>query len=381
MYNGSVVIYRLEIDIKAWAPRLAKSVLNSLSLKKGEAVTIEAWTRSLPWVDAMVVEARRIGALPMVIYESESAYWENLDQGRAKGLGTIGSQEWAALKASKAYVYFWGPSDRHRWHSLPEATIKQLTAYEEEWFRVTKELKLRWCRLELSRVTEDLAKEYGIDYSEWLLEILEASTVNTEIMSRHGRKISAMLEKGREILITHANGTKLELHLKGGRKPFLDDGVVDEEDVKSGYGEINVPSGEVVVAVDEDFAEGKFISNRSTSHGPALGKSEEGEWTFKDGRLVDFAYKRGEKNFRTLYKKAGPERDRPGIFSIGLNPKLHDAPLYEDQELGVVGVWIGANEWLGGSTEGDFRSWLLLRGADVRVDGDLLVKAGKIVSS
>jgi leucyl aminopeptidase (aminopeptidase T) len=369
----------MEIDIKSWAPRLARSVLkNSLGLKKGETVTIEAWPRALPWIDAFLIEARKMGVHPMVIYDSDDAFWTNVDEGRAKSLGVLGAQEWAALKESNAYVYFWGPADRTRWHKLPRATLNAVTTYEEEWFKVAKERRLRWCRIELSRATEELAKEYGLNYSAWVKELLEASTLSPTQMIREGRKISERFENGRDVVITHTNGTKLELRLKG-RKPLVDDGVVDEVDVKAGFGELNVPSGVVTVAVDEAFAEGRFVANRPTRFGPSRGRGDQAQWTFQNGRLSKYAYADGEKEFERLYLKAGEDRDRPGILSIGLNPKVRDAPLFEDQERGVVAVYIGSNEWLGGSNKGDFKSWALLRGADLTVDGEPLLKAGKIV--
>ena len=370
----------MEPDIKSWAPRLAKSVLrNSLALKKGENVTIEAWSRALPWVDAFLIEAREMGLHPMVIYDSDAAFWKNVEEGRAKSMGVLGSQELAALKETDAYVYFWGPSDRARWHNLPDSTVSTLTAYEEVWFKAAKEARLRWCRIELSRATEELAKEYGIGYSEWVRELLEASTVNPESMMRNGRKIAEKLENGSEVLITQRNGTRLELRLNG-RRPFVDDGVVDEADVNAGFGESNVPSGVVTVAVDESIAEGNFKANRPTRHGPSRGRSEEGEWTFENGKLAKYTYGHGEKDFSRMYLKADHGiRDRPAILSVGLNPKIHNLPLFEDQEQGVVSLYIGSNEWLGGSNKGDFHSWLLLRGADLTVDGETLLKTGKLV--
>jgi leucyl aminopeptidase (aminopeptidase T) len=372
-------LLRLEIDIQAWAPRLARSVLkNSLGLKKGETVTIETWTRALPWVDAFIVEARQIGAHPMVLYDSDEAFWKNIAEGRAKNIGEIGAQELAALKETNAYVYFWGPADRTRWHKLSDATLKAVSAYEEEWFKIAKERGMRWCRVELGRATEQLAKEYGLSYNSWMKELLEASTLPPAQMVREGRKIAEKFENGRDVLITHSNGTRLELRLKG-KKPSVDDGVVDEADVKSGFGEINIPSGVVTSIVDESFAEGKYVANRPTNFGPSRGRGDEAKWTFRNGKLTKYSYAGGQKNFERLYLKAGEDRDRPGILSIGLNPKVHDAPLFEDQERGVIAVYIGANEYFGGSNKGEFRTWALLSGADLSIDDEPVLKAGKIV--
>lgn len=367
------------IDYRVWGPRIARNVLrNTLNLQKDENLTMEVWTHGLPWIDDFVIEARKIGACPMVIYESENAFWTNIEERRAKSLGVLGTQEWAALRETNAYIFFWGPADRARWHSLPKSTEKAITAYEEDFFKLFKEKGIRWCRIELARATEETAKEYGISYSDWMKELLEASALNPEIMKRNGRKIAQKLENGHNLVITHPNGSELEFHLRG-RKPYVDDGVVDADDVKLGFGESTVPSGVVMVAVDETFAEGIFRATRPSRHGPSRGRSEGGEWAFKNGRLVKYKYKRGERDFSKLYLKAGPERDTPAIFSIGLNPKTHDAPLLEDQGLGVVNIYVGSNEWLGGSTKGDFRTWLTMEGANVTIDDEPLLIAGKIV--
>jgi aminopeptidase len=370
----------MEAQLEVWSRRLARSVLQkSLAMKKGEKLTIEAWTNALPWVDAFLVEARKMGVLPMVIYDSDKAFWTNVEEGRAKSLGALGSQELAALKETDAYVYFWGPIDRTRWYKLPKSTLKALTAYEEDWFKIAKDRGLRWCRIELSRATEDLAKEYGIDYAQWVRELLEASTINPYQMVRNGKKIAEKLENGSEVVISHPNGTNLKLQLRG-RKAFVDDGIVDEADVKAGFGESNVPSGVVSVALDETYAEGTFIANRPTRHGPARGRSDKGVWTFDNGKLTKYSYGLGKKDFDRIYMKAGEEKNKPAILSVGLNPKIHDSPLFEDQELGAVTIYVGSNDWLGGGTKGELRTWLVLRGANLTVDGEAVIESGKIVT-
>jgi len=368
-----------KIDIESWGPKLAKSVLrNAVALKKGENLTIEVWTPALQWIDSFLIEARKMGVAPMVIYESEGAFWTNVKEGRAKSLGEVGSQEIAALKESDAYVYFWGPADRLQWHSLPDSTVRSLTAYDEDWFKIAEETGLRWCRVELARATEALAADYGIDYYDWVTELLEASTIDPRPMVRDGRKIAEKFESGHEVEISHRNGTNLRLRLKG-RKCFVDDGIVDEADVKDGFAESNVPAGVVTVAVDESYAEGRFVSNRPTRHGPSKGRSDNGVWTFENGRLVQYDYEKGKRSFDKLYANAGDERDRPGILSIGLNPKIRNSPLFEDQEYGVVTLYVGSNGWLDGENGGDFKSWIALRGSDVKVDGTVVLKSGKIV--
>ncbi len=359
-------------------PRLARAVLmQALRVRRNENVTIEAWTSDLPWVDAFVVETRRLGARPMVLYESEPAYFQSAESVPLKNLGHVGAQEWAALHSSDAYVYFYGPADRIRYHRLSDNQRGAIERYETDWFRASRETGLRWCRLDLGRASPGAARDFGVDLAGWRRELIEASTIDPRSMVRSGRKIARRLRSGRKLTISHPNGTQLELRLVG-HEPYVDDGVVDEEDVRMGRGEMNVPSGVVIVALDERVAEGVFVSNRPSRYGAGLGAGIGGRWTFRSGRLIEHSYAEGRQAFRSLYDKAGPTRDRPGIVSIGLNPKIRDAPLLEDQELGVVALYVGDNRHVGGRSGGNFRSWLLIRGADLAIDGRPLLRSGQI---
>ncbi len=135
------------------------------------------------------------------------------------------------------------------------------------------------------------------------------------------------------------------------------------------------------VALDERYAEGSFRSNvpASTALSYAVGWYEGANWEFSEGRLRNASYVHGQELFAPSYEAAGEGRDRPACLSIGLNEKIDRAPLLEDQGLGTVTLQIGRNDHLGGNTRGDWWAWSLLRGADVRIDGSLIVRRGRVV--
>ena len=51
-----------------------KVISESLSVKKGESLVVETWNNGLPFARSVVVEARRIGAVPVTLFEDEQAY-------------------------------------------------------------------------------------------------------------------------------------------------------------------------------------------------------------------------------------------------------------------------------------------------------------------
>ncbi len=136
-----------------------------------------------------------------------------------------------------------------------------------------------------------------------------------------------------------------------------------------------------MVALDERTAEGTFVSNVANSVGvmDTVAEVSGGRWTFQDGRLRRFTYDRGATAFGQSYRRAGPGRDRPGMLSIGLNEHLETAPLLLDQALGTLTFQIGRNVTLGGRNRVPWWAWLLLRGADLEVDGRGIVRGGRLV--
>jgi leucyl aminopeptidase (aminopeptidase T) len=220
---------------------------------------------------------------------------------------------------------------------------------------------------------------YGMDLDRWKEELNQATLVAPAKLHAVGTALSRRLERGREIRITHPNGTDLRLHLKG-RKPSLVDGIVPPASPRGDWSMVTLPAGVVNVALDERRADGVFRANVPSSVGMSdtVGEVAGGRWTFDGGRLVRFTYEQGVEFFTPSYGRAGPGRDRPGTLSIGLNPRLAVAPLLEDQGLGTVTLQIGRNDHAGGSTRSDWWAWLLLRGARVVLDGKVLLDRGRL---
>lgn len=366
------------VDLEAWRPRLARAVLeNTLGIRRGDVVGIEAWTEALPWVPSFVTEARKLGASTTVLYEDDGAFWAAAEHGDARSTG-LNRAERALLNQVDAYVYFWGPADRLRYRALDRRTMAALDRVDDEWIRVASSRPMRWCRLEVSRVTPELAKVYDVAHDAWLEEVLEGTVIQPRELSRGVDPLARRLTEGRKVSIEHPNGTSLSVQLMGAL-PILDVGRAHPERAAVEIGRTNLPGGYVVVPLDERSGTGTFVANRPSRYGAGGGRADGGRWTFQDGRLAARSFASGGEAFEASYARGGKGRDRIASLSIGLNPAIRDSPLLEDQERGVVGLFIGGNDWFGGRTHSSFHSWLLLRGADVSVDGEPVVRRGHVV--
>jgi len=365
----------------AQAREMARVILRkSLRVRPGEHVAIESWSETLEYANALVLEALRIGARPLVLYQDEPTYWAAVAENRPSSLARVGEHLRAAVAKSDALVTFFGPSDRERMHALPWSTRFRLGEYSDHLYGSAAKAGTRAVQLALGRASPASARMYGVDLAAWKEELIEGTTVDPNLLRRRARRLAGPLLKGRTLEISHPNGTRLTLGLRH-RRPQVSDGLVPPARPRGDWGLVQLPAGVVSVALDERVAEGTFCSNVRNSVGvcDAVGEVEEGRWTFVGGRLDRFSYVRGQDVFGPSFERAGAGKEKAGVLSIGLNDRISMAPLLLDQKAGAVTLQIGRNDTSGGSNRVPWWAWLILHGADLTVDGTTLVRGGKLV--
>lgn len=358
---------------------LAEAVLaKTLRVRAGESVTIEAWTHTLALAAEFERAAVRRGARPIILYHDDASFWQLVDEGHAATLGAIGDHELAAVGKTDAYVFLEGPEDRSRFHGLPGKTREELFAWEWKWWRGAERAGLRCAWVLLGRAVPGSARFFRVDLRRWRDELYRASLVDPAEMRAPGLRLQRAFQRGRQIRVTHPNGTDLSLRLRH-RRVTLHDGVLDARDLSQGPFMEEVPSGYVPAPLDERSAEGVIVGNvpgHTMSGGSPL---TGGRWTFRNGRLVDFSHATGQAEARAEYDAAPPEgRDRVGVLSVGLNPEIEMAPYVADQKRGRIMLLVGGNRYHGGTNASPFHMFLLQDGATVTVDGRAVVRDGHL---
>ncbi len=159
---------------------------NTLRLKRGENVLIETWSGTLPWAINLDLEARLMGARPLLSVKDEPAYWRSTSGSAVNQLGRIGNHEWAALSASDAYVYLYGPEDALREEKLPQAASRRADSNNHELMRVIQKYGIRSVRWDLGRTSALWARRYSIDLRSWRNELVDAAMVDPADMQRDG---------------------------------------------------------------------------------------------------------------------------------------------------------------------------------------------------
>jgi len=348
--------------------KLARTILQkNLRLKPGEKVTIEAWPHTLPYAVAFAREARRLRALPLVLYEDEASYWDSIDQGEGKLLGTKAGHEWAALAQTDVYLHMWGPGDRVRLAGLPPKTAAPLFGFNDGWYETARKAGLRGARLELGRPYPTLAAVYGVDEQAWRDQVVAASQVDPAELARRATPVARPLQSGKRLRIRHDNGTDLTLGLSH-RPVRVYDGRPRVGDRQRPFDLLaNVPSGAIRVALDESVADGTLVGNRTCYYED--GVARDATFEFARGKLTSARYGSGGERFDQGFARGGKGRDQPGFLAVGLNPELHDTPQLEDIEAGAIMVSVGGNRNLGGRNTSPFFGWAIVAGAQLEVDG------------
>ncbi len=360
---------RPALDADDLPHRFARAILRrNLELKPGENLTVEAWSHTLPYATAIVREARRLKAHPLLIYEDEPSYWDSVDHGEEKLLGAAPDHEWGALAKTDVYLHMWGPGDRVRLNALPPKKLGALFGWNEKWYQTAGKADLRGARLEIGRVYPELARAYGVDEESWQRQVLEGSMVDPAALARSAAPIVRALARGKRVHISHENGTDLTLALEGKRPAALLGRITPEDKKRNNFSRLMyLPAGSIRAPLSIDVAEGTIVGNRTCYYDDGVATFP--HFQFANGRLVHSEFASGAERFDAPFKEATKGRDRPGFLVIGLNPKLHNTPQVEDVEAGCVLVSLGGSQQLGGRNKSNFFGWAITAGARLEIDG------------
>lgn len=365
----------MSADAASWA----RTVLaKNLATAKGESVIVETWPHTLPYARAFVEETRRLGAVPTLLYEDEPAWWSAVEAKNFRPFAKLSKAEKAAVAKADVYVHFFGPEDQVRLSSLPSALRDKPFAWNEEWYDAAHQGKLRGARMSIGLVPSGLAQKFGMSDEELREKLVKAGSVDAGKMARKGTKLRKLIENGATLRLRHANGTDLTLHLKG-LHVRLDVGIVDAAARKSRYGILtNNPTGLLMVAVDRSNATGTVVGNRAVYDLATGHRYADADWAFEAGRLRKRSLGDGGEAFEKAFATGGKGRDVLSYFSIGLNPEGHAAAPAEDTEEGAVLLSVGNNAFADGANKAKMRGFAMLAGADVEVDGRVIVARGRI---
>ena len=336
---------------------VARKVLTeTLRMKKGEAVTVEAWNNGLGFARRVVAEARAMGCTAVLMLEDEEAYVEGVRRAPRDSVGAMGKNEYGLLSGTDAYVFVPGQAITAYSKTLTQAELTDSTRYNASWYEAAAKAGLRGARMAFGYVGRDMARMLGRSVEEVVRGQLRAVLVDFGSISRDGGRIAAHLVDGSEASLG-SSGAEARFALKGELE--VEDGVVDERDVAEGSNMTYLPPGMVIKDLDPDSVNGEVrVSESLTRFGVLRGA----ELKFQGGRLVGWRSRDSAKLDRVL--KTVPEEKRRLVrVGIGLNPAMR--------------YGLGQDRFVRGSiTLLGLGFIAVLRNASLTVGGSALVKKG-----
>ncbi len=345
-----------------------------LGLRAGEPLTIETWSQGLPWARALLVEARRRGCEPVLAVEDEEGFFRSL----AAGPGVPRAPA-ALARLGGTYAYLPGPEAFPRLFGLRPTDLRPaLDRHGGPWLAAARASGLRAARLSVAGVTATAAARFGVNLDAWRSEVVDASLVASRRLRGEAVRLARGLARARTAVITHPNGTRCEVRVRGDRW--------SEETGRPGVPAHRrdtvwtaLPTGRLILPVAPGTATGVWEANRSSYDRYADEPVETGgRFELRAGRLTAATFDRGGEGFAATFSKARRTPRAISGLSIGLNPRIARAPEAGDLARGAVGLRIEVATGPGGVAGPRPAHVALLTGADVEVDGRPWIVGGRL---
>jgi leucyl aminopeptidase (aminopeptidase T) len=368
-------------------PRLteiAKKVVTvSANVKPGEVVVISGGIQKLPLMQAVAIEVAKVGGRVAPLFVTtdrlERAYLVDVPE---QYLG----QPWPGNAWLSSIDVWISTSDyddsKAVLENVPESRIAKNARSAEAYRTALSNSRIR-------RVYIDVPNKKDAEYAQmdWVVYqnmLWNAINANYQEISDKGDRLAKMLESANSIRITSPSGTDITMAL-GKRTAFVSAGLLEEHGAAGEpymARQTSLPGGMVMVAPVETSATGTAVVPKDTCrpYEYLIGAT----YLFKEGKMTSFTAKANADCFEQDYSAYSGDKDRIASVWIGLNPALkvmesggNDFRPWE--AAGMVIIWMGNNQLLGGTNKTEFGWGIPVTNASVEIDGKTVVKDGQLV--
>lgn len=361
-------------------------VTTNLGVAEGEKVLIVGPVREMELLEDLAFHVRNVGAFPLLTVTSDRLMERESVELPARYDSQTDALELALMDLIDVSLVVAPDMAPELFAKVPpERLAAQFAAYEPI-DRRSRERNVRFLEIGNSLApTEWRAEQAGMSREDLETVFWDGIAVDYAELERTGQAVRERLETGREVHVTHPNGTDLRFQIEG-RPVFVNDGVISEEDRERGGAAVLawIPAGEAYMTAVPGTAVGVIVTPETSylDDPAASSRIRNLRVEFRDGQVVSMTGEGpGFAAYRALYEAAGEGREAFGILDIGLNPRIR---LPEGSRLGSflpaggVTLVFGGNVWAGGENDVAWGDARFLTGATVTVDGQTLVEEGRL---
>ena len=359
--------------------KIARNIIRkSMFVKEKEVVRISTGSNAIRLAEHLAYEASVIGAHPTISYCSDELSLRIYNGTKLKYLKRIPKLSKILarkidveinIEDSNPFVEVKLPQDKVQARMRAFKPIRKI--------RDRRVVKKTIKSVLLGYPTKETAKSLGISFTNLNKIFWKCLSTDPYKMYAFNKKIIAKLRNANKIHIT-GKRTDIELSVKD-REPINDCGLWTKD--KLGY--LNLPAGEVFYAPVETSANGEIYFDLPCMW--HFGKQVRGVWfRFKNGKVVDYSFEMGLKNFEDVMKNATGDKYRIAELGIGTNPNAKPTggmTIVDEKILGTIHMAIGWNKGYGGRNDSTVH-WDFfkdMKTGKMYVDGKPFMIKGKFV--
>jgi leucyl aminopeptidase (aminopeptidase T) len=363
--------------------RLARQVTErGLRIRKGDVVMISGGAHTIPVMEALALETARVGGHFNLQLQSQRLLRAILTEipDEYVGLPPTFFADW--LRSTTVYIGLPDlPDPEAAFAGVPEDRLAKWNLGFAAIHDMLNGSPVRGAYIEYP--SPGRAAAVGMEPDAFARMMLAAIGADPEAMARTGHALEERIRNARSVRITSPAGTDLRLEL-GGRAGILDAGMLSpgaEKEKLFAKRWFVLPGGNFGVAPRETSATGTVVTPKDRCNYRPV---RDARYRFSAGRVTEVTAAEGESCIKGQLDSYGEGIRRIGFLGIGLNPELRvveqDGDYRPYNAAGMVYVVVGDNRLQGGTNEveGGMSFGLPVVGATVEVDGQVLVRDGKL---
>lgn len=354
--------------------QMAENIIkNSIKLKKGEKIFIEAFSSSTKDLfEEMIKAAAEVGGIPFWQYNDNAFIKSFIDNASETQMIEFGKFHAEIMSRCDAYVAVRGHDDMFM---MADVKPKQMQLYQKHYYTPVhfdvRVPKTRWCVMRYPNNTMSAMSRMSTKAFEDFY--FDACLLDYKKMGKAMLPLKKLMDKTNKVRIV-APGTDLTFSLKGLKS------VVCE-------GSHNIPDGEVYSAPVKDSINGVIQFNTDTVYDGGYFSNIRLE--FKDGKIVKGTSTANNEQFQKLLNHDAGSRYM-GEFAIGVNPFVTKPMLdilFDEKISGSIHMAIGNSyddETFNGNRSDIHWDLVLIQtpewgGGEIWFDDKLIRKDGRFV--
>ncbi|MYL34082.1 aminopeptidase [Pontibacillus yanchengensis] len=284
--------------------KLAKQIVHySVSLQKGEKLLIENTGLQQELVSALIEEAYKAEASPLVSLKDPKVFRSLLYQANEEQLHIWAEHEASLMKQMDAYIAIRSGDNISELADVPSENMKQYNQIVgQKVHRDWRVPRTKWCVLRYPN--DSMAQLANMSTEAFEDFYFNVCTLDYDYMNKAMDTLANRMEKTDRV---HIKGPNTDLSFS-----------IKDIPVVKCAGNLNIPDGEVYTAPVRDSVNGTLRYNTPS---PYNGYTfEDVELTFKDGKIIEASANDTERINEIFNTDEGARYI--GEFAIGLNPYI-----------------------------------------------------------